>query len=225
MTHTGFRAESCSCNCRPFSGSSCGLTNLPTPHSEHNSTPQPTRSAVSAQRSMSHYYRMPPASPVAQDPYAGVVHSTPSSSAVAARRLPSLTMDLDSTPKPMSSRTQYNSPRTVALSTRPLDVAACSAPMDARARSTSSQGTSSKNSSVDLERVPARPKRKRITPEQLEVLLSLFAETDTPSYELRETVGAQLKMSNREVQVSLAGGSGLAVLRRSSWWAFLFGRR
>lgn len=46
-----------------------------------------------------------------------------------------------------------------------------------------------------------RPKRKRITPEQLEVLSSLFEYTDTPTFDLREAIGAKLGMSNREVQV------------------------
>lgn len=47
-----------------------------------------------------------------------------------------------------------------------------------------------------------RPKRKRISPQQLDTLLSLFQQTDTPSYEQRERVAARLSMSNREVQVS-----------------------
>lgn len=47
-----------------------------------------------------------------------------------------------------------------------------------------------------------RPKRKRISPHQLESLLDLFQQTDTPSYEQRERVAARLGMSNREVQVS-----------------------
>ncbi|KAK9899161.1 homeobox-domain-containing protein [Cystobasidium minutum MCA 4210] len=46
-----------------------------------------------------------------------------------------------------------------------------------------------------------RPKRKRISPQQLEALLELFQQTDTPSYEQRERVAARLGMSNREVQV------------------------
>lgn len=46
-----------------------------------------------------------------------------------------------------------------------------------------------------------RPKRKRIAPHQLEVLLHLFQQTDTPSYEQREKVAGHLGMSNREVQV------------------------
>lgn len=47
-----------------------------------------------------------------------------------------------------------------------------------------------------------RPKRKRISQDQLNVLLNLFTQTDTPSFELRENVAQQLGMSNREVQVS-----------------------
>lgn len=49
----------------------------------------------------------------------------------------------------------------------------------------------------------ARPKRKRISPQQLDVLLTLFQQTDTPSYEQRERVAAHLSMSNREVQVGI----------------------
>jgi len=94
--------------------------------------------------------------------------------------------------------------RTSQHSFHSTNSSASSVPMDPSVRSTSSQGTSqgtsSKNSSIDLERT-SRPKRKRITPDQLQVLLSLFEQTDTPSYELRESVGAQLGMSNREVQV------------------------
>lgn len=48
-----------------------------------------------------------------------------------------------------------------------------------------------------------RPKRKRITPHQLESLLDLFQQTDTPSYEQRERLASRLGMSNREVQVSV----------------------
>ena len=57
---------------------------------------------------------------------------------------------------------------------------------------------------MDMDKM-IRPKRKRIDPEQLEVLLGLFAQTDTPSYELRDRIAAQLNMSNREVQVSPSG--------------------
>ncbi|CAH7686769.1 homeobox domain-domain-containing protein [Phakopsora pachyrhizi] len=47
----------------------------------------------------------------------------------------------------------------------------------------------------------SRPKRKRITPDQLDVLSSLFEYTDTPTFNLRETIGRELNMTNREVQV------------------------
>jgi len=46
-----------------------------------------------------------------------------------------------------------------------------------------------------------RPKRRRITPEQLEILTGVFAEHDTPGYELREKLAGQLNMTIREVQV------------------------
>ncbi|KAH8921714.1 homeobox-domain-containing protein, partial [Atractiella rhizophila] len=47
----------------------------------------------------------------------------------------------------------------------------------------------------------SKPKRKRITPEQLEVLTELFEQTDTPSFEIRESLAGRLSMTNREVQV------------------------
>lgn len=55
------------------------------------------------------------------------------------------------------------------------------------------------------ELIPAqvKPKRKRISPEQLDALTALFEQTDSPSFDVRERLGAQLNMSNREVQVSL----------------------
>ncbi|KAF9897536.1 hypothetical protein BX616_005395, partial [Lobosporangium transversale] len=44
-------------------------------------------------------------------------------------------------------------------------------------------------------------KRKRITPEQLEDLVGLFEKTDTPSFEIRESLAKKLGMTNREIQV------------------------
>ncbi|ORE08864.1 hypothetical protein BCV72DRAFT_224447 [Rhizopus microsporus var. microsporus] len=46
-----------------------------------------------------------------------------------------------------------------------------------------------------------RPKRKRITPSQLEVLTSIFERIKTPNYQLREMTARELNMTNREVQV------------------------
>ncbi|KAL8276148.1 hypothetical protein RQP46_011442 [Phenoliferia psychrophenolica] len=46
-----------------------------------------------------------------------------------------------------------------------------------------------------------KPKRKRISPEQLTALTGLFDRTDSPSFDLRESLGVRLGMSNREVQV------------------------
>ncbi|GAA5832921.1 hypothetical protein JCM11251_000531 [Rhodosporidiobolus azoricus] len=46
-----------------------------------------------------------------------------------------------------------------------------------------------------------RPKRKRITPEQLVRLTSVFETTDSPSYDVRDKIGAEIGMTNREVQV------------------------
>ncbi|KAF9114945.1 hypothetical protein BGX27_009375 [Mortierella sp. AM989] len=48
---------------------------------------------------------------------------------------------------------------------------------------------------------PKKAKRKRITPEQLEDLVGLFEKTDTPSFEIRESLAHKLGMTNREIQV------------------------
>ncbi|KAG0180657.1 hypothetical protein DFQ28_002931 [Apophysomyces sp. BC1034] len=49
--------------------------------------------------------------------------------------------------------------------------------------------------------VPAKAKRKRISPDQFRALSELFEQTDTPNYELRERLAKKLNMTNREVQV------------------------
>ncbi|KXN70628.1 hypothetical protein CONCODRAFT_78748 [Conidiobolus coronatus NRRL 28638] len=49
--------------------------------------------------------------------------------------------------------------------------------------------------------VDNRPKRKRITQEQLVDLLAMFEQTNTPSFEVREQLANKLNMTNREVQV------------------------
>ncbi|BGP44889.1 hypothetical protein JCM10450v2_000704 [Rhodotorula kratochvilovae] len=46
-----------------------------------------------------------------------------------------------------------------------------------------------------------KPKRKRISPEQLVSLVAVFETTDSPSYDVREKLGNETGMSNREVQV------------------------
>ncbi|KAK9763090.1 hypothetical protein K7432_010562 [Basidiobolus ranarum] len=46
-----------------------------------------------------------------------------------------------------------------------------------------------------------KAKRKRITPEQLKELLAMFEQTDTPSFEVRESLSKKLNMTNREIQV------------------------
>ncbi|BGP28884.1 hypothetical protein JCM10296v2_000620 [Rhodotorula toruloides] len=46
-----------------------------------------------------------------------------------------------------------------------------------------------------------RPKRKRITPEQLVHLTAVFESTDSPSFEQRETLADQTGLTNREVQI------------------------
>ncbi|KAI8996818.1 homeobox domain-containing protein [Pilobolus umbonatus] len=49
--------------------------------------------------------------------------------------------------------------------------------------------------------IAIKPKRKRISPEQLSALTELFQQTDTPSHDLREKLAKKLEMTNREVQV------------------------
>ncbi|KAM0793240.1 hypothetical protein ACM66B_000704 [Microbotryomycetes sp. NB124-2] len=46
-----------------------------------------------------------------------------------------------------------------------------------------------------------KPKRKRISPEQLEHLLGLFNQTDAPNFDQREKVAQATGMTNREVQI------------------------
>ena len=81
------------------------------------------------------------------------------------------------------------------------------APIGPSVLSTSSHGTglSSQGSFTENDNTN-KPKRKKISPEQLETLVALFSRVETPTYELRKNVGAQLKMSNREVQVRLMYG-------------------
>ncbi|CAI2167186.1 7092_t:CDS:2 [Funneliformis geosporum] len=49
--------------------------------------------------------------------------------------------------------------------------------------------------------MPPKVKRKRITQEQLQDLVAMFDQTDTPSYDVREKLAKKLNMTNREVQV------------------------
>ncbi|KAJ1988875.1 hypothetical protein GGI25_002085 [Coemansia spiralis] len=48
---------------------------------------------------------------------------------------------------------------------------------------------------------PKKAKRKRITPEQLKELTTVFEKTDTPTHDIREELSKKLNMTNREVQV------------------------
>ncbi|KAJ1927402.1 hypothetical protein IWQ60_002952 [Tieghemiomyces parasiticus] len=48
---------------------------------------------------------------------------------------------------------------------------------------------------------PAKPKRRKITEEQLKLLTEVFAQTDTPNYEIREDLSKRLHMTNRDIQV------------------------
>lgn len=43
-----------------------------------------------------------------------------------------------------------------------------------------------------------KPKRKKISPEQLVELCALFDQTDAPSFEQRDKVGRAVGMTNRE---------------------------
>ncbi|KAI9236226.1 MAG: hypothetical protein BYD32DRAFT_29238 [Podila humilis] len=63
--------------------------------------------------------------------------------------------------------------------------------------------TPTNTASMDLATAdqPKKAKRKRITTEQLEHLVGLFEKTDTPSFEIRESLAKKLGMSNREIQV------------------------
>ncbi|RKP08168.1 hypothetical protein THASP1DRAFT_23799 [Thamnocephalis sphaerospora] len=45
-----------------------------------------------------------------------------------------------------------------------------------------------------------KKRRRRVTPEQLHELTAAFEHTDTPGWDLRETLAARLGMTNREVQ-------------------------
>jgi len=51
--------------------------------------------------------------------------------------------------------------------------------------------------------MPQKVKRKRITQEQLQDLVAMFEQTDTPSYDVREKLAKKLNMTNREVQVKV----------------------
>ncbi|KAJ1660622.1 hypothetical protein IWQ61_000484, partial [Dispira simplex] len=46
-----------------------------------------------------------------------------------------------------------------------------------------------------------KPKRRRITEEQFDILIGVFQKTDTPPYEVREELSKKLGMSTRDVQV------------------------
>ncbi|ORX60236.1 Homeodomain-like protein [Hesseltinella vesiculosa] len=54
---------------------------------------------------------------------------------------------------------------------------------------------------IDMKQSTGRSKRKRISPDQYQVLTECFQHTDTPNYELREKLSKELNMTNREVQV------------------------
>ncbi|KAI9020890.1 homeobox domain-containing protein [Phycomyces nitens] len=47
----------------------------------------------------------------------------------------------------------------------------------------------------------SKAKRKRISPEQYQRLMQVFAQTDTPSSDAREKLAIELDMTKREVQV------------------------
>ncbi|KAF9156488.1 hypothetical protein BGX21_004369 [Mortierella sp. AD011] len=64
-----------------------------------------------------------------------------------------------------------------------------------------SNSNSNSNGQLQAAEQPKKAKRKRITPEQLEDLVGLFEKTDTPSFEIRESLAKKLGMTNREIQV------------------------
>ncbi|CAO3660049.1 unnamed protein product [Rhizopus stolonifer] len=57
------------------------------------------------------------------------------------------------------------------------------------------------NDALDANVVRMRPKRKRISTEQLNFLTNLFEQTTSPNHALREKLTKQLDMTNREIQV------------------------
>jgi len=65
-----------------------------------------------------------------------------------------------------------------------------------------STGSTTSNDQSNNQPVPQKVKRKRITQEQLQDLVAMFEQTDTPSYDVREKLAKKLSMTNREVQVN-----------------------
>ncbi|KXS09718.1 Lim1/5, partial [Gonapodya prolifera JEL478] len=43
--------------------------------------------------------------------------------------------------------------------------------------------------------------RKKTAPDQLEILVEVFKETDNPSFEVRERIARMTGMTNKEVQI------------------------
>ncbi|CAG8434169.1 8462_t:CDS:2 [Funneliformis mosseae] len=64
-----------------------------------------------------------------------------------------------------------------------------------------SNGATTSNDQSNNQPMPPKVKRKRITQEQLQDLVAMFDQTDTPSYDVREKLAKKLNMTNREVQV------------------------
>ncbi|ORX62292.1 homeobox-domain-containing protein [Hesseltinella vesiculosa] len=54
---------------------------------------------------------------------------------------------------------------------------------------------------TDVDVQPIKAKRKRISTQQLNRLMAIFQQTDTPSSEVREQLANELDMTKREVQV------------------------
>ncbi|KAJ1983100.1 hypothetical protein H4R33_004891 [Dimargaris cristalligena] len=48
---------------------------------------------------------------------------------------------------------------------------------------------------------PVKPKRRKVSDEQLVLLVEVFDQTDTPNHEIRENLSKKLGMTNRDVQV------------------------
>src|SRR5947199_133823 len=59
-----------------------------------------------------------------------------------------------------------------------------------------SNGSTDCNDQQNPQQMPPKVKRKRITQEQLQDLVAMFEQTDTPSYDVREKLAKKLNMTN-----------------------------
>ncbi|GAA6001706.1 hypothetical protein JCM10207_002276 [Rhodosporidiobolus poonsookiae] len=113
------------------------------------------------------------------------------------------------TPRSLSNRSSHHSLRQRSSSNdvsyhpyRPTPVPASSSPPTAGfSKPILFVDTTQQAASAGDPMQQCRPKRKRITPEQLVELTGVFETTDSPSYDVRDKLGAKIGMTNREVQV------------------------